>query len=222
MQSKFFQSLHVAVSLLRVRRLFFSLFLGPVLLGLIIVLVQTAATVILIDLSNEDSEQFGERMSSSTESEILRGYVFGSGEIPDQPRICNEIDAANECPLKESDIVVHNQSNRVIDIKEFQETFRGAAQRIHFCKDCTSDFILTVGESNTETRIFSLSGLAVLFLADNRRLVELRHHLTEAKSEKERAEKVQGNIKFHPPGLESPLAFELLCLILKKSPLFLS
>lgn len=207
MQLKTLQALHVALSLLRIRRLFFSLFLGPVLLGLGIVLLQSIATVVLIRLSNEDSEQYGARMSSSTESEILRGYVFGGEKIPSVPTICLEPNSTAACIVKPYDIVIHNQFDRAVVFDEFQEAFRGAAQRIHFCKDCSSDFILTIGQSDSETKIFSLSGLAVLFLSDNRRLIELRQHLADARTEKDKADKIQGNIVFHPPGLVSPLAF---------------
>jgi hypothetical protein len=207
MQLSLVKSLHLAISLLRVKRLFFSLFLGPVLLGLIIVLIQTAGTVALINLSQEDSEKFGTRMSSSTESDFLRGFVFGDGMIPAKPRICSPTDLSPDCFLESYDIVVRNEFNHPVDNEEFQEVFRGAAQRVHFCLDCQSDFVLSIGESKTETKIFSLTGMAVLLLADNRRLLELRQHLADARTEKDRADQVQGRIVFHPPGLANPLAF---------------
>jgi len=214
----------LARHLLSIRRLFISLLLMPVVIGLGIVFVQTIASVTYLKLINEHSNEYGRRLSTSQASAFLRRFLYGTAETGAKVTICRWADgmpAGEGCAIAPIDIVLRVQNPADFDPSAIVDTFEGATRRIHLCRDCDSEFRITLTGDGAQTRISSFAALAVLALADSERFVDLSRHLVKAHAEWDQIEEIRGEVEFAPPGLSAPIMFSdarnIMVLVLNAS-----
>lgn len=209
-RSSFVGAFSLAFALLKIRRLFISLLLVPVLFGLSIVVIQAIGSIAYIGLVNERSKEYGERITTGGASEFLRKFLFGTEAAPQEVKICRWTSTGPQdesCKPKPIDIILQVDRPSDFDAAPFVATFQGATQRLHLCNRCDGEFRISVGSDGTRTRITSFRGLAVLMLADSERFIQLSRYLVEAHAERERIDDLQGDVEFSPPGLTSPIIF---------------
>lgn len=168
-------SVKLALSFIRIPRLFVSLLLFPLVLGLLLTVVQLYVTGIMIQATKDNPGTMETRFAQEEEYNIVRDFLFGSGERIENLEVCRweeltlEDGTVVERPPNEAcmpdrlDAAVHVENPASFDASEFVKLFTGNLERLHICKyECQPDIVITPFES---TRISSVFGLAVLNLS---------------------------------------------------------
>lgn len=140
----------IALSLLRIRRLFLTLILFPLLLSLVIVALQSlASTAVISALDKKEG-----KIENPTESPdaLLRPILFGKELPPEKPLICRWQKSSDEtdrgdyppseaCDPDRMDAALIVSDPETFDPKEYVTLLAGNVSRIHLCKTCAPDLI---------------------------------------------------------------------------------
>ena len=202
----------LAFSLIRVPRLFVTLLLWPLLLGVVIGVGQMAFSSIYLQLADESSTEFGERLDGSSESiEWMRESIHKSEESLDTIRVCrwemvNGVEQAPAgCVQKPLDVVIRTPEPSLFETADYEKYFLGAAPRIHICVGCNGLLVISQQEGELVSDAYSLTALGVMMVADATKAREVNRHYVEAKADFEKIDNLVGSIFLHPPGLGHPI-----------------
>ena len=199
----------LAFCLLRIPRLFVSLFMWPIIIGLTLVAGQTLVSFSIIQYGNEDAESYRERREQAHDFAWLRGLVYGSeGPVPSLI-ICRWIDEglgsnlppSPGCAIEESDVAlrVGNPATAVVD--DFVRLFDGATPRLHVCKRCSGAITVDLTASAPQSSIESTKGLGVYLLSRNEVLREFGTQVSDGRVEMDRLEALSGDVSFYSASL---------------------
>ncbi|MCC6955138.1 MAG: hypothetical protein IT290_13555, partial [Deltaproteobacteria bacterium] len=197
----------------RVPRLFISLFLWPLVIGLGIVVVQTVLSGGMLKVYHEDSEKFRKRIERETERVTLRKWVHDTDQPLPPPVVCvwggpqgDERPLSPHCDLDPRDLVLRlPESSAGFDPSKYVESFSGATRRIHICRECRSSIEVDLRGNEPVTNVYGLQGMGVSFLSDSERFTGISAHLIRAIEAEEALGDLQGDILLRPPGLDGAI-----------------
>lgn len=161
------RSLHIAWSLVRIPHLAFSLFLFPLIIGLVIVGIQSFLTAMAITMAARDSKTTETNLSQPQEESITRLLLFGDSIRRPDPIICrwvvdqNDIESApsKECLPDRLDIAIRTKTPLTFDPERYVRLFAGNVDRIHLCETCKPDVVIDPEASrNGITHSYSVFG----------------------------------------------------------------
>jgi len=213
-------------SLIRVPRLFVYLFLFPLLLSLVLVVGQILVTHFLIASSNFASSSIPEEdVELVNPDRELASRVLFMGKEPKQVIICSwqeivlddgrmvEVPPNESCQPDRLDVAFRSQNFGNKDLSEYKRLFDGLVERIHLCKSCQPDIVVSKeSDGSIRTTVFSAWGLLIarLFEADP----DLHNLFIEIKRERLKVQTLLGEIRYEVEGLQEPILISELFLSL--------
>lgn len=168
------RSVHLAWSLMRIRHLTFSLFLFPLVCGVILVLAQLITTGLFV--KSITPEVFDTAVSESKDDNLVRFLLYGSGEkrppmivcrwVPHPKDPSKEIPPHGGCRADSLDVGINVADPDSFVVDQYVEIFQGQIDRLHVCRHCRPQVVITVGDDGkSSTFVGSMYGLAVISLA---------------------------------------------------------
>ena len=186
------RSVRIAAALIRIPHFALSLFAVPLLLSLGIVVVQLLATSAAVQLMTSSHTPAATKVFNK-DTNPIRWMLYGSGELRGPLRVCRwevgpkgaERPPFKECAPDRLDVAVHVDNNTSFDPTRFQRLFEGHVDRLHICRGCQPDIVITPASDGTVTsRAQSIFGLSILFLPYfNKDVVDQRIAVKEAYKE---------------------------------------
>lgn len=208
------RSLRLAISLLLVPRLFVSLVLFPLLIGIAALYGQFLVTQSFVRRAERGAEEVAQQARALSQKNIIRFFLFGRLEPLPAPVVCRwipgkegsgflEVPPSSECAPDRLDVALRVWPERVQDADRFVELFTGNVERIHLCSSCTPDLVVDLRGRAPETELRSLWGLGLLSLVrfDGR----LALQQAEVVKNLERTIDAFGRLTLDLAGLESPI-----------------
>ena len=208
------KAFHLAFSLVRVPRLFVTLLLWPLCIGLLVAALQIGASSSYLYVLDETMEEYEKRVQEEyPDEQFVREFIFGRERPFDSLTVCRwrtegavEVAPNPECSLDSLDVTLIVDSPGTYDPKDYVDFFRGATPRIHLCRTCGSDIRIRpeVGDKPI-TNIHSFQGYGVFFLARSAQGRDLRKHYVQVKGKVEDLKDLQGELFLHPEGFAHPV-----------------
>lgn len=204
--------LRLSICLIRIPRLFATLFLFPLLVSFLLVLFQATATISLINVADSYESPTKRVHQSRQEGMFIRGKLLGaSGSLP-PITVCRwETDAGGAehaptspagCPLERYDVVLRVDEPASFDPTPYQKRLDGKFLRLHVCRECRSDIIITPTGKPVAAHLFSVQGLILLSMARRTEQAELLANTPDADPETPGAK--LGKDILNLPGLYAP------------------
>jgi len=209
------RSFRIAAALLRIPHLALSLFAVPLILSLGIVVVQLLATGAAVQLMTTTGRAVVATNISDTNP--IRWMIYGSGDLRGPLRVCRwapnsqgiESPLGEECAPDRLDVAVQVDNPESFDISRFHKLFEGHIDRLHVCRSCQPDVVITPGTNGEiASTARSLFGLSILFLPySNQEVVEQRTAVKEAYEDIQRS---LGSISMHIPEISEAIGISSL------------
>ncbi len=167
------RALHLAWSLIQIRHLAVSLFLFPLLCSVLLVVGQLVLTTLFI---RSVAPEAPTAEIVKTDFNPVRLVLYGSGERRSHLEVCRWIADSNNptrevppraaCAPDSLDVSINVANPELFDASKFVDMFEGQIDRLHICRNCKPDVVITVPESGKhQARAASMYGLAVMSLA---------------------------------------------------------
>jgi hypothetical protein len=167
------RAFHLAWSLIQIRHLSLSLFVFPLICSVLLVLGQLVVTTLFIRSVTPTvptTEVIQEDFNP------VRLVLYGSGERRPSLEVCRWVaspsDPAREVPPRAAcapdslDVALNVSNPQTFDVEKYVEMFQGQIDRLHVCKDCRPDVVITASaDGKHHSRAGSVYGLAVMSLA---------------------------------------------------------
>ncbi len=197
-------SLSIALAFLRVRKLFASLFLWPLLIGLGIAFFQISVSVMFLSALEETADEYMERATKDNkEDQVLRSILLGSTINTDSPRICTEQDT---CAVNPLDLSLSVTESANLDIEKYSSFFSSLVNTIHVGHTCKTDLCVEVhDEKEAISHVSTLSALGIYHLAQAKKQKEVKRHEYSARQEIEASEELVGDIFLFPRNSYRPI-----------------
>lgn len=198
-------AISLAFSLIRVPRLFISLLLWPLIVGLSIAILQAVSSSVYFGVVNETSEQAAERLDSENPGDKwLRLQLYDTQKTLDDLKVCVWKDN-HRCKIEPHDVVIRTTEPQKFDAADYVKLFQGSTRTLHICKDCSSEVVITIKPGDNRSDIHSLPGLGILMLTDSSSSTKAGKHFVEARRTWEHLKDISGTVYLHPDGLEDPI-----------------
>lgn len=209
------RSFRIAAALLRIPHLALSLFAVPLILSLGIVVVQLLATGAAIQLMSSPGRAAVAAKVADTNP--IRWMIYGSGDLRGPLKVCRwgvnpqgvETPLAEGCAPDRLDVAIHVDNPESFDVSRFHKLFEGHIDRLHVCRSCQPDVVITPGTSGeVSSKAHSLFGLSILFLPySNKEVVDHRIVIKETYDEIQRS---LGSISMHIPEISEAIGISSL------------
>lgn len=204
--------LRLSLSLVRIPRLFATLFLFPLLVSFLLVLFQATATISLVNVADSYESPTKRVHQSYQEGMFIREKLLGvSGALP-PIRVCRWETGGEGperaptsppgCSLERYDVVLKVEEPASFDPAPYQKRLDGKFLRLHICKECRSDIIITPTTKKVTAHLFSVQGLILLSMARRTEQAELLAKTPDADPETPGAK--LGKDILNLPGLYAP------------------
>lgn len=204
-------ALRLALCFIRVPKLFISLLLWPLLLGLFLALGQLLLSTSYLDKATETSTDFKARVDQrKDENEWLRGILFGTERLA-AIKICRwEKGSEGEhlpdgCKAQDYDVALRVGSVAQFDTTPYANYFDGSTRHLHVCENCTSDITIEVRGDQNRTHIKGLIPYSVFLLSDSASKRDIQAHVVESKEKQEQLKDMRGKMYILPEGLRKPV-----------------
>lgn len=195
----------LAFSLIRVPRLFVSLLLWPLIIGLSIAILQALSSSVYFGVVTETSQQAAERIDSdSAGDKWLRLQLFDSTANLGKLEVCVWADK-HQCKIKAHDVVIRTNEPKKFKYHDYIKLFEGSTRTLHICENCSSEVVITIKPGDNRSDIHSLPGLGILMLTDSTSSVQAGKHFVEARKTWEHLRDISGTVYLHPDGLDEPI-----------------
>lgn len=209
------KTFRIIFALLRVRRLFATLLLFPLLGSLTVVITQ-------LILSGSALRQISEekKISTTTKDEqeetdwqFLRLILFGNGLPQAKPLLCIwnqdpeksnvERPPSKECAPDKLDIALHVSDDLQVDRNEYLRLIEGNALRLHICKTCKPELELFVSNQGNSVKAHSSYGLMLygLLMLDRK----IQEQFKALKIQRLDLKEKLGQVFFFLPELKAPI-----------------
>lgn len=199
-------ALRLTISLLRIPRLFLSLVLGPLFIGLIIVVFQLTMLMVHVGTNSINSEYMQDRQTFKQMRHPGRLFLFGDWGPLDEPKICRwETDTPPPgCEIGHFDLVLRNNYPQTFPVNDYKQLFENTTRKIHVCRNCLSEVVVDTNTSIPSLHLRTLAaGIIPFMLKDqNSRRNDLLKRLYE---ENERLDSLVGSIYLYLPNLQRPI-----------------
>ncbi len=207
-----FRALSLALSYIRIPRLFLSLFFFPLLLSIVLVSVQLYVTLLYISTTDRDAKTLSTRIETAKKNNPTKFLLFGSMEDLAPLKVCRwmkqdgqEVPPSPDCAPDRLDIALHVPNPQDFDVTSYSKLIDGISERLHVCvKDCVPDIVIEHGQrEQVVTHFRSVQGGLVLSLLHFQEDVT-EHYITIAQS----LDEIQnhfGDYLFFAPGYSKPI-----------------
>ena len=208
------RSLKLALALIRIPHLAFSLFVFPLVLSIGLVLAQLFATAAAMSVSSAITETVTPANESREENNLLRWLLFGSGKLRPKTTLCRwsgptaeipfEHPTTDECRPDRFDVALTVSDPSTYDPTPFMKLFNGQVDRIHICRSCRPDVVIAVSPSGAIlSNAYSMFGLGILFLPYTNK--EIHEHRIATRRATETITQNLGSIAVHIPEIENAI-----------------
>lgn len=180
-----FPALRVTFALIRIPKLFISLFLFPILVSLAIVFFQVLVVGLFLDRAVPSYQEKIDRLQQKSQSNPLRKLVFGSYEPLAPYKICRWSEtrssqgeiveappAGTDCQPDRLDIAILTNSPQTLDVAPFALYLNGNTERLHICKNCHPDVVIDARNTIPELHAYSFTGALLVSLLHQSQTVE--------------------------------------------------
>jgi hypothetical protein len=200
------RSLRLSFALLRVPRLFASLFLIPLLISLCIVGAQLFLTAAFIKASTSGSASMEEHIEAKkVQFSFGRKLLYGSTDKLAPIRVCRwkmemrdgrevEVPPSPECAPKRLDVAVRTLDPEHFDSKEYVDLFDGNTESLHLCRSCHPDVIIHPAKGSEEMQTDTLSVWGILLLQLARTNENIQEHYFEAAKDQDKIDDLLGDV----------------------------
>lgn len=192
------RALRLALSLILIPRLFGSLLLWPLCIGIFIALTQITFSAAYLDAKNTSVRKYQEKAENIQRGSYIRSFLYQSAETLPPIFLCRQDELQKNCIVDEKDIVVQTQDVATFNVEQYLDFFNGTARQLVVCRDCSSSLTIQANKESNTTFIRTLTGLLLLFHAENFAERKLNTFYAGAKQHIESVKDLQGIIFFTP------------------------
>ena len=161
----------LAISLLRIPRLFGALFLFPLLISIVVVTGQIIFTALMLKSLDTVAAPVEDLVERTEDRNIGRMLLYGNGKPLPPVRVCRWLETAGaeqppspECAPGRLDVALRTLTPATFDVEQYRRAFEGNVERLHVCRSCRPDVVITPTDSGVSSEIYSLWGLIVVNL----------------------------------------------------------
>jgi hypothetical protein len=177
-----FRSMRLALALVQIPHLALSLFLFPLIISLALVFAQLVATGMVVRVASIDSAAMVALDDERADYNMMRWVLYGSTARRPAIQVCRwqavgggEVPPSKECNPDRLDVAIHVKDPTSYDVAHYSALFDGHVDKIHVCRTCTPDVIITPGEGGAvASQARSIFGLTILFLPYTNRSISSR------------------------------------------------
>jgi hypothetical protein len=193
-----------------------SLFLFPLLISLVLVFVQLVATGLLVKASSIETATSQLATKRQAELSVVRRILYGSSDLRPPLKVCRWIEDSgreyppeSDCDPDRLDVAINVSDPTSFDPSKYKELFNGQVDRLHVCRACQPDVVITVDSSGiARSEIHSVYGLIVLSLPYTKhdvrdQKIQLMRNISEIK-------KSFGELHLHLPDVEGGIGVSQL------------
>jgi hypothetical protein len=166
-------SFRLAIALLKIPRLFGSLFLFPLLISVVVVALQIVFTALMVRSISTNTTPVTERVERTKDLNFGRLLLYGNGEPLPPVRLCRwreivhngenvEVPPTSDCRPGRLDIALHVTDPATFDPTSYQAAFNGNIEQLHLCKRCRPDIVITLTDGSVRSDIRSVWALVVV------------------------------------------------------------
>lgn len=210
----------LAWSLIRIPRLFASLLLFPVILGVILIFIQLLVVGLIVNAGDRFASQpepATNEQNGPTDKELVRRFLFGASVLPPL-KICRwqnvafpsggEVERISDpqCKRDRLDVAIQVPNPETFDVSSYIPVFQGNAERLHICRKCKPDIVIIPEKHGTISRIYSVWGLIILGLTSVNETIETNRAVI--RQEVRNIQDKFGKKYLYLQGLAEPLAIE--------------
>ena len=205
------QALHIAVSLVRIPRLFISLLLGPLLIGLIFVFAQSLMiSAYLVADMPKTMEDLNENMAIQKDISFFRYLLYNKTEKLNDLKICRWLNVdKSPCMIEEHDIAIITENPQTLNIDKYVDLFNGSTKQLHICSNCKTDINIDLKSNQIYTDIINPVSILVLFESQHQNS-DISQNLFEIATQRLNMQDTLGEISVYPVGLNQPIKFSTI------------
>ena len=174
------KAFRLAFALMRIPRLFLSLLMGPLFIGLIIVSLQVFMLSAYTRQVTRSSENFRSETRREASGSGIRYVLYGKIDALPPLKVCrwnSEDSPPPHCLVDDYDVMLRVDDPASFDSSDYEKLFAGATKALHLCRECAnaSSVVINVRDGSIETHIRSVFAILVVLLAkeSDRRLSDL-------------------------------------------------
>jgi hypothetical protein len=207
----------LTISLIAIPRLFASLFLLPLVLGVTLVGIQTGFSLLAVKTTERPEKKEVKKQVANAEKDDypIRRLLLGNSDYLKHLQICDwrpytgVIDEElpgefqNKCAVYQYDVVINSIVISKIPTETFESFFKGNFRAIHICDDCKSDIRITYKDNKAiATEIHSLPAYILLAMTTSpgRRSEEFN----ASRKNIDLLDRLTGSIYFYAHGFKRP------------------
>ena len=204
------KSFRLAISFIRVPKLFVTLLFWPLVAGLAVAATQIVATAGYVRLVDEDVQAFQKRVEAPDQTiDWIRNFLFGTTKPLSSLRLCRwengvggiEVPPSEECTPKRLDVAVRTGDPAGFDPTKLAAFFSGSTRTLHICRECSADITLRGEGDERVSDVLGIESLGVLALVESHNEREIESGVVQVKSVIERLRSTTGTVFLHAPGL---------------------
>jgi hypothetical protein len=213
-------ALHVALSLMRVPHLALSLFVFPLFLSIVIVVGQIIMTLMLVSASPTSGVKTGASAVPRDDSGIVRLILYGSERARGYLHVCrwvseesrgDEVPPTSECAPDRLDVALQVSDPSSFDVGPYVELYQGEVDRLHVCKGCRPDAVITVDAGgHPHSSSYSVFGALILALPIIKRANEFREVRDGLRSIVSNVQELMGDFSFFSADFEQGIRWSQL------------
>ncbi len=198
----------LALSFIRVPRLFTALLLWPLIVGALVAGSQIFLSSIYLRVLNETPQEFEKRlMTEDPFDRWLRDKLYGGEELPQSPEICRWQEFSDKgareessCAIGSRDVVIKVEDPASFDPSDYVRLFERVVPRIHICRNCSADIAIDARGKESVTKLTSLDSVALYLLLQSENNRKTSSLLVNAKQSAKRDRDLGGTVlwRFDP------------------------
>ncbi|MCB0336505.1 MAG: hypothetical protein KDD62_09365 [Bdellovibrionales bacterium] len=210
----------ISWSLIRIPRLFFSIFLLPIILSLFIVVIQLVVVSLVLQAMSPSINTPEAHLERTDKKEgVMRQLLLGQSEPYESLTICRwqtvrtannqivEVPPEGEgCKPDRLDVAVIVDDPINADVSEFVKHIKGNAERLHVCSTCSPDLVIRQDGKGASLHAHSfVSALLIPLIYNND---EIKKVILDVNTAFEDIATTFGSIYVHLPGFEAPISID--------------
>ena len=208
-------AIRLAFSLIRIPRLFATLFLLPIIFSLALVYGQLLITGVFLQAIPGSETAPANGAQEENQFNVVRWFVYGDGKKLKPLRVCRWIPVSlkespagekppsEECLPDRLDVALQVHDPASFNSEPYRRAFEGNVERLHVCRSCHPDVIIRAGGPETTVDTYSVQGALVL------NLITLNEDLSKQRVETQKQinhiRGLLGKIYFHAKDLRAPI-----------------
>ncbi len=204
----------LAFSFIRVPKLFISLLLWPMVIGIFVSFVQTFLSLGYIGIVKESAPEFAKRINKREAEDIwISQVLFGTDRLGPL-NVCRwimrngqEEPPSEACRVRRYDVAVQVYSPETYNADDYRKLFDGSTRNLHICRSCSADITISKSEDKIVSQVHGLTPIAVYMLAYSSQELLINSHYVNAKATVDYIKDISGTILMKASGVPTPINF---------------